>query len=599
MRDDNLPTAILVDSDLPETELTDTADLYREYVQAPIETAQQAEVSAPMSVALPPAQVKVQQAAKTSLSVDFGGEAYELRCTEQAVKDFVLAAYLFGGYPAVVRARQALDQAIRKLETQYDSEDRIHEFAADRAASHAESSDYQRNVESARTALVNAKVAAQRAQAAEPYYSTYFRQSWQALAELEEHWLSQYEIEADRVLTARAIAAYQMARDEWDKYQPYAKSDPSRTPVAFGKAEINEDYRLTLDVDRATAEAKAKDLLEQALHLHELAKDVAYSKAHERRDSINDRLKRWNEERTKIAAQDPVLLHVYPQVWLRDTYPGTLQDMMAKALLESRDEALRMFNEQMLVMGSALRIDPLEKPTGFAWPQMNPEAFADLYSNLPERSRKGLEKYGLTLSASVVLARRLRQRKVALNSPWMHLPVRLEIFENGKEGLSMAAYADPAAFEYAALKHLWDALEQVREEEQAAKTRRTVLLAVAGAGLAPFTKGGSLVAAAWVQAALSASEIAQAVTDFKQQTRLATMLAPVESLLWTRPAAGDLLQVITARSFDVITTLIPANKLPFVVDLMLVGVLTGLEPAQRHEGARQVVQQLENLMTAP
>lgn len=554
--------------------------------------------------------------ASTFLEVKFGGSVLPIPCTAEGLWGLVGTAWILGGFQAVVRARQAIEDAVdglartaasRRSEAEQAKSQVAHAermYAIEPSRSRASHLDDWRDV--ARETEKNAgdaRAASRRAAACRARYGTLFRDVWKRIALAEEELLKDYE--------GLAVAAFReilernrdTARREWERYRCHRADDPDKAPVAIADAAEGDDgdFRMNPPEDPAGEGEKASPLERlfwRAWDLRERARAIVEEKTppasveRKLRDSpdeaqqrewrargLQDRVKAFKEARDAVAQKDPILLQVYPDMTVR-TSLADFRGMVVSALLAVFRQNRDVLRDQVsLTAGGQLRVEPRRKDG--VEPPRGAYTEAERAAVKAGDGWQALQEWELTVPASVAIAQRLRDMDEPSSSAWVHLPVRLAVHASVEGDARRGAYAEPGSFEHAAITHLWDELEEVRKAEETARRTRTLAILAAGVVLAPFTGGGSLVAAGLVQAAYSVGEIYQAARDYADADAFArSTLAPIEAALWQRPSTVTLVRTIAARSLDVATGVIPAGRIPLVVDLALGAASMTIDPGR-------------------
>jgi hypothetical protein len=542
-----------------------------------------------------------------SLPVRFGGDTVVVTCDKDALLGYVSLSWMMGGFPAVLRARQALDAAIDDLHTTANKK-------ADEAAQTTRALAHERSLPSnhdrdswvaslsaaadrAAKDADAASAAAADATACRAAFAAHFNDAWRLIATMEEELLRIYESQALDVLKSIATKNRDLASASWDGYKCYLGADAKRTPITIANApESAADVRLLLDpqpdVNRKAMEEKyaaATDLswraasivvsrqdLDQVVDTLEREGEDAKKQRDLRERELESKAQDWNEARGKVAASDPALLQVYSRM-RNDTTLREFERLVVQALLDAYRENNRILAEtKSIIANGPVRIEPAPSKPGamsaYTDAQRHVIAGADLSD--------AFEKWQLTIPASVVVAQRLTDADTAKNSVWLHLPVRLAVPYGPQQ--AGKRFSEPGTFEQAAVTHLWDALEDVRHQQQKTQRNRILAMWIGAAVLAPFTGGGSLVAAGMVAAGYCFYEIYEAKQAYNVSNEFSTaVLTAMDVALWTRPSTVDLVRTIAARTLEAGGNLVPAERIPFVVWLAFNAMTDAILPPDR------------------
>jgi hypothetical protein len=561
-------------------------------------------------------------AAQAVFEVRLDNRLVRLACTEDALMGYTMAAFKVGGFPAVVRARVAIDKAVTALGTAAtaakDTADATHAKLAE------EEGLYRSQPTSSRAGIVDslqsaasesdrsaraASAAAAGARGNAERYRRLFGAAWSRLAAAEEACLREWEVTAAPEFAHILETNMKAAVDQWTRYGCHVKDKPDQAAdITQSRGKASE---LQLSLQKEPPDAKSgsgtttdtggkpalptlRDLWTRANELRGFAERIPSAQHVARSPQVSndptasklqaahiaDEVKAWSTKRDETERTDPVLLQVYPDVTGQTTL-DTLERMIIEALLlayhvskEISDHAVRLFpaGSKLRIEPKAARGDPL-KPWGLSKQELDVVSSAD--------ETKALE-LGLVIPASVVLGVKLGEAKNAEYSVWAHLPVRVAVAATMKKDARLVTFTVAGALQEAAMTHAFEELERVRKRHKERWRSRSMVVLGLGVLLAPFTSGGSLVVAGIIQAGFCAPELYEAWAERSIAGELSqSSLSAVETALWTRPSTVDFVRLVVSETIDFTLGVVPPERVALVVGLALSAVSTGVRPEER------------------
>lgn len=419
-----------------------------------------------------------------------------------------------------------------------------------------------------------------------------FEAAWRDLVLAEEDALASYEAYAIPEFQRLLMEARVVTLQEWSRYSPRLASDPGGLTVA-----LEQVIKANTPASQLLLSATAKELRTALRQLHKAWAELINAEWQHRglvgqRDgylrtanpTTEPALQRQSSQesmdilRDKFSALHQSLSQQFPVVSVayrhaaRDNSDLQLDQLLIDTLIQSLREldTLQPAISQMRLFGADIG----------RWSVFPEDKDAHIHAD------EGLHlRDGLAIPASRNVARHIAQRSAAYLPALTEPLVAMSLHERALAGdTALSAYATPGRLAHAAVTHLRDDLATLRADEHEGLIRVQFLIFGLGLVAAPFTKGGSMLLAGAINAALIAEQSRANLVDHKaQRERARAAITPILAQAWRHPSTADLIQQLTNSGFAIASELVQAGKAAVILDAIQVAIALHLGLAELNE----------------